>query len=71
MAFLWMGSVTWVNRDLEMLTEDSKNNQQLFGVVFPDRVSLCSPDCPETHFVDQADLRLTEICLPLPPECWD
>ena len=21
--------------------------------------------------VDQAGLKLTEICLPLPPECWD
>jgi hypothetical protein len=23
-----------------------------------DRVSLCSPGCPGTHFVDQADLEL-------------
>ena len=22
-------------------------------------------------FVDQASLELTEICLPLTPECWD
>jgi hypothetical protein len=28
-------------------------------------------DCPRTHSVDQAGLELTEICLPLPPECWD
>jgi hypothetical protein len=27
-------------------------------VVFRDRVSLCSPGCPETHFVDQAGLEL-------------
>ena len=26
-----------------------------------DRVSLCSPGCPGTHFVDQAGL---ELCLP-------
>jgi hypothetical protein len=26
---------------------------------------LCSPGCPGTHFVDQAGLELTEICLPL------
>jgi hypothetical protein len=26
--------------------------------VFRDRVSLCSPDCPGTHFVDQAGLEL-------------
>ena len=27
--------------------------------------------CPGTHFVDQAGLKLTEIDLRLPPECWD
>jgi hypothetical protein len=27
-------------------------------VLFQDRVYLYSPDCPETHFVDQAGLRL-------------
>ena len=32
-----------------------------------DRVSLCSPGCPETCSVDQAGLELTEIRLPLPP----
>jgi hypothetical protein len=37
--------------------------------VFQDRVSLCSPGCPGTHSVDQAGLELTEIHLPLPPEC--
>jgi hypothetical protein len=26
--------------------------------VFQDRVSLCSPGCPGTHFVDQAGLEL-------------
>jgi hypothetical protein len=30
----------------------------LVGLVFPDRVSLCSPGCPGTHFVDQAGLEL-------------
>jgi hypothetical protein len=27
--------------------------------------------CPETLFVDQTVLELTEIHLPLPPEFWD
>jgi hypothetical protein len=27
-------------------------------VFFRDRVSLCSPGCPGTHFVDQAGLEL-------------
>ena len=31
----------------------------------PYRVSLCCSDCPGTHYVDQAGLRLTENCLPL------
>ena len=30
-------------------------------------VSLCSPGCPETYSVDQADFQLTDIHLPLPP----
>lgn len=30
----------------------------LVGVVFQDRVSLCSPGCPGTHSVDQAGLKL-------------
>jgi hypothetical protein len=37
---------------------------------FQDKVSLCSPDCPGTHSVDQADLN-SEIHLPLPLKCWD
>jgi hypothetical protein len=30
----------------------------LFVLVFRDRVSLCSPGCPGTHFADQAGLEL-------------
>lgn len=32
---------------------------------------LCSPGCPRTCSVEQADLKLTDICLRLPPEYWD
>jgi hypothetical protein len=36
--------------------------------VFRDNVSLCSPGCPGTHFVDQAGLELRDppasLCLP-------
>jgi hypothetical protein len=28
---------------------------------FRDRVSLCSPGCPGTHFVDQAGLKLRSL----------
>ena len=33
----------------------------VFLVVFRDRVSLCSPGCPGTHFVDQAGLELRNL----------
>jgi hypothetical protein len=43
-----------------------------FVFVFRDRVCLYIPSCPGTHSVDQAGLQLnSEICLLLPPECWD
>jgi hypothetical protein len=45
-----------------------------FGFLFLfvwDRVSLYSSGCPGTYYVDHAGLKLTEIHLPLPPECWD
>ena len=32
-------------------------------------ISLYSSACPGSHFVDQANLELTEICLRLPPKC--
>jgi hypothetical protein len=32
-----------------------------FGLVFPDRVSLCIPGCPGTHSVDQAGLELRNL----------
>jgi hypothetical protein len=33
----------------------------LFVFVFRDRVSLYSPGCPGTHFVDQAGLQLRNL----------
>jgi hypothetical protein len=33
----------------------------LFCFVFRDRVSLYSPGCPGTHFVDQAGLKLKNL----------
>jgi hypothetical protein len=33
----------------------------LFVLFFPDRVSLCSPGCPGTHFVEQAGLKLRNL----------
>ena len=33
----------------------------LFSLVFRDKVSLCSPGCPKTRFVDQAGLELRDL----------
>ena len=41
------------------------------GFFIGDMVSLHSPGCPGTSYIDQARFKLTEISLPLPPECWD
>jgi hypothetical protein len=41
-----------------------------FGFSFQDRVSLCSPGCPGTHYVGRLALN-SEILLPLSPEYWD
>jgi hypothetical protein len=44
----------------------------IYLFIYLDRVSLCpSPGCPGTLSVDQAGLKFTEICLPLPPKCWN
>lgn len=37
---------------------------------FWDWISLCSPGCPRTSYVEQSWLQLIEIHLPLLPECW-
>lgn len=42
-----------------------------FVFYFGDMVSLCSSGWLETCKVDQATLELSEIHLPLTPECWD
>ena len=39
--------------------------------VFFETVSLYSSACPGTHSIDQIGLKLTEICVHLPPERWD
>ena len=47
------------------------NPTQVFLFVW-DRVSLCSFGVsPGTYSVGQVGLELTEIRLPLPPQCWD
>ena len=55
--------------DYQQLTRSLTLGEKILVFVFQDRVSLYSPGCPRTHFVDQAGLALTEISLPLPLEC--
>jgi hypothetical protein len=39
----------------------------IYLFIFQDRVSLCSPGCPGTHFVDQAGLELRNLPVSAPP----
>lgn len=40
----------------------SSSSSSLFYFIFSwDKVSLCSPDCPGTYYVDQANLKLSEV----------
>ena len=43
--------------DVGIIGHPQMSSLSLF-LVFRDRVSLCSPGCPGTHFVDQAALEL-------------
>lgn len=38
---------------------------------FPDRVYLCNPVCTGSSSIDQANMELTVICLPLPLGWWN
>ena len=42
----------------------------LFYIFFGNRVSLCSSGWPRTHYTQTA-FKLTELCLPLLPKCYD
>jgi hypothetical protein len=44
---------------------------QCFVLFYKTRFLCVPPGFPGTHSVDQAGLEHTEICLPLPPKCWD
>jgi hypothetical protein len=41
-----------------------------FGFGFK-RISLWSPGCPGTHYVDPASFKLTELCLSPPLKYWN
>ena len=56
---------------LERLGLEAQKYCSLSSFFFPSFVFLFSPGCSRTPFVCQADLELTEIHLPLPPECSD
>lgn len=53
------------------ITTVSNLNHMFFSFSFQDRVSLYSPDYPETHSVDQTSPKLRDPPASLFPECWD
>ena len=61
------------HRDRKMRCLSCKQGKVLFCFIFVfwNRIPLCSPGCHGTGFVAQAGPEVTEIHLPLPPECWD
>lgn len=73
--YLWIGALSLKACFLKV--------SPIFWLFFiQERASLCrfgylgthcvnSPGCPGTRFVDQADLKLSKFCLPLPSLCWD
>jgi hypothetical protein len=61
LASLWKGLGGWLVVGFSSCRRDEKRLDIFFFflfLVFRDRVSLCSPGCPGTHFVDQAGLEL-------------
>jgi hypothetical protein len=63
-----VGLRTWFSRYIHWKPKHSCVFFICLFFCFFETVSLCSPGCPGTHSVDQTGL---EICLPLPPKCWD
>jgi hypothetical protein len=64
---MWNAS-EWVRDKIEgRIQPDMNHMRYFFGGVGGSRQGF--PGWPGTHFVDQAALELTNICLPLPPEC--
>jgi hypothetical protein len=76
--YLYVVEYVWCTRVCVCVYMCVKTRRQIFGVVprwqsiliFETR-SLYISDCPGTHCVEEADLALTEIHLPLSPKCWD
>lgn len=65
----WVG----ISHGLHMEVREQFGGSHLppFLFAFQDRVLLCSPSWLGTHYIGQAGLQLSVICLPLPPECCD
>jgi hypothetical protein len=41
-----------------------------YNLYISDSVSLGNPGCSGTLYIDKAAIKLTEVCLPLPPRNW-
>lgn len=64
-----------INFPFEMYTLCDVNKVLIFisglFLICSDRFSLHSLACARTRYIDKAILELTELCLPLSPECRD
>jgi hypothetical protein len=59
-AMLWVGQIVFV-RDKHINWLLKFKWSAIYILFFRDRVSLYSPGCPGTHFVDQAGLELRNL----------
>lgn len=68
-AKLWEPQEHWpkLGVNCDMSRDTSRDSSFCFVLV----QSLYGPGCPRIPYVAQAGLRLAEIHLPLPRECWD
>jgi hypothetical protein len=53
--------LSYLKRSRLKMDLPTSNDFFFFFLVFRDRVSLYSPGCPGTHFVDQAGLELRNL----------
>jgi hypothetical protein len=55
----WDNQLVWLPQGpVTIYKESFPWNESSSLLYYPDRVSLCSPDCPGTHSVDQTGLEL-------------
>lgn len=58
----------WIQNSCNFF-EELKSMVKDHSVCFGFKISWC--DKPEIHYLDQDDMKITEICVLLPPKCRD